>query len=457
MRSKYYLFIAFVSMFMLSAHTARAQYVKVTAADGSVSWAKIEGIIDGTNIEIYKGYWNPAIDNSIKGAINLGEVWSEEGGKGTHYQVTSIGDYAFVICLELTSVTIPNSVTRIGIQAFQHCNLTSVTIPNSVISIGDQAFSQCYGLTSVTIPKSVTSIGYMIFGDCTGLTSIVVASGNPVYDSRNNCNAIIETATNTLIAACKKTTIPNSVTSIGKYAFGYCRDITSVTIPQSVTSIGESAFTTCRELTSLTIPKSVTSIGYLAFSGCASLNSIVVASDNPVYDSRNACNAIIETKTNTLLAGCMNTKIPSSVTGIGDNAFYASEGLTSVTIPKSVTSIGRYAFSYCSKLTSITSYITDVFETGYNTFIGSDHLTLYVPKGLVSTYQSTADWSSISFIKEIADLYDVNSDGSIDISDVVALVNAILTSSTGDSYDVNADGSVDISDVVALVNMILGQ
>ena len=456
MRSKYFLFIAFVSMFMLSANTAWAQYVKVTAADGSVSWAKIEGIIDGTNIEIYKGYWSPAIDYSVKGDINLSEVWSEEGGKGTHYQVTSIGDYAFVICLGLTSVTIPNSVTRIGIQAFQNCNLTSVTIPNSVISIGDQAFTSS-SLTSVTIPKSVTSIGYMIFGDCTGLTSIVVASGNPVYDSRNNCNAIIESRTNTLIAACKKTTIPNSVTSIGKYAFGYCRDITSVTIPQSVTSIGESAFTTCRELTSLTIPKSVTSIGYLAFSGCASLNSIVVASDNPVYDSRNACNAIIETKTNTLLAGCMNTKIPKNITSIADYAFYASAGLTSVTIPKSVTSIGRYAFSYCNKLTSITSYITDVFETGYDAFIGSDHLTLYVPKGLVSTYQSTADWKRISKIEEISNSYDVNSDGSIDISDVVVLVNAILTSSTGDSYDVNRDGSVDISDVVALVNIILGQ
>ncbi len=127
--------------------------------------------------------------------------------------------------------------------------MTSVTIPNSVTSIGERAFYKCTGLTSVTIPNSVTSIGDRAFGSCSGLTSIKVESGNSVYDSRENCNAIIETATNTLISGCKNTIIPKSVTYIGDYAFSGCSGLTSITIPNSVTSIGERAFYSCNGLT----------------------------------------------------------------------------------------------------------------------------------------------------------------------------------------------------------------
>ena len=129
--------------------------------------------------------------------------------------VTSIGNGAFLFHSNVSSIDIPNSVTNIGGSAFYGCKgLTSVTIPNSVTSIGQMAFSGCTGLTSVTIPNNITSIGSGAFGGCSGLASIVVGSGNTQYDSRNNCNAIIETATNTLIAGCKTTLIPNSVTSI---------------------------------------------------------------------------------------------------------------------------------------------------------------------------------------------------------------------------------------------------
>jgi len=184
------------------------------------------------------------------------------------YSVTSIGFQAFFYCSGLTSVTIPNSVTYIGISAFSGCSgLTSVTIGNSVTSIGDGAFRDCSGLTSVAIPNSVTSIGYEAFFGCTnltsisipnsltsidwrvfsgcGLNSISVASGNTAYDSRNDCNAIIETASNTLIVGCQNSVIPNSVTSIGDWAFSYCSGLTSVTIPNSVTSIGGGAFANC--------------------------------------------------------------------------------------------------------------------------------------------------------------------------------------------------------------------
>ena len=269
--------------------------------------------------------------------------------------VTSIGNCAFAYCSGLTSITIGNSVTSIGNTAFASCsNLTSITIPNSVTSIGDGAFQYCRGLTSITIPNSVTSIGNWALNGCSALTSIIVEDGNPNYDSRNNCNALIETSSNTLLNGCMNTTIPNGVTNIGSYAFNNCSGLPSVTIPNSVTSIGDYAFWGCSGLTFVTIPNSVTNIGGSVFWNCFGLTSIVVEDGNPNYDSRNNCNALIETSSNTLLYGCMNTTIPNSVTSIGDYAFSGCYGLTSINIPNSVTTIGDGAFTACHSLTSIT-------------------------------------------------------------------------------------------------------
>ena len=189
--------------------------------------------------------------------------------------VTSIGDWTFNSCSGLTSITIGNSVTSIGQAAFGVCSgLTSIIIGNSVTSIGESAFSGCSSLISVTIPNSVTSIGNFAFGNCSGLTSISVAANNQIYDSRNDCNAIIKTSTNNLILGCKNTIIPDSVTSIDVYAFSGCSGLTSVNIPDSVIIIDRSAFNGCSGLTSITIPDSVTSIGYQAFGNCSELTSI---------------------------------------------------------------------------------------------------------------------------------------------------------------------------------------
>ena len=165
---------------------------------------------------------------------------------GNIYTVTSIMDKAFMLQSPITSVTIPTTVTTIGSDAFDGCTgLTSITIPSSVTTIGQGAFYGCTSLTSVDIPSSVTTIGLGAFGNCTSLTSITVSEENTVYDSRNDCNAIIETSSNTLISGCKNTKIPNTVTIIGSAAFNGCTGLTSITIPSSVTSIGSSAFDGC--------------------------------------------------------------------------------------------------------------------------------------------------------------------------------------------------------------------
>ena len=365
---------------------------------------------------------------------------------GIQYTVDSIGVYTFNQCRGLTSVVISGTVKSIGDCAFAGCiGLTSVTIGERVTYIDYNAFLNCDGLTSITIPNSVTFIGRNAFGSCDGLTSIVVASGNTRYDSRNDCNAIIETSTNTLIQGCASTiipnsvtsiaggafggqigltsvTIPNSVTAIGDYAFcdcigltsvtlsnsvtyiGYyafrdCIGLDSVTIPNSVTSIDYCAFSGCRGLTSVTIPNSVTSIGFQPFTGCSGLTSIVVASGNTRYDSRNDCNAIIETFTNTLIQGCSSTIIPNSVISIDYGAFMGSVGLTSVTIPNSVRYIRQNAFLGCSGLTSVLSLSAMPPTLGDDAFRGvSDTIPIYVPCGSGSAYRSTDGWNRFNNI-----------------------------------------------------------
>ena len=160
--------------------------------------------------------------------------------------VTKIKKSTFQYCSGLKSIEIPNSITEIGENAFCYCDtLANIEIPNSVISIGKEAFSSCDDITNLTIPKSVTNIGSSAFAGCTGLESIVVESGNRIYDSRDNCNAIIEKNTNTLISGCKNTVIPNSVTRIGEYAFAGCKELKYLIFPSSVRTISDGAFNAC--------------------------------------------------------------------------------------------------------------------------------------------------------------------------------------------------------------------
>ena len=172
---------------LLSLVATTALWAEDFSVDG-IYYNYLDGKINEVEVT-YQGKYSDLYSNEYSGSVTIPSTVTYNG---TTYSVTSIGVQAFLSCSSLTSITIPNSVTSIGTQAFRSCSgLTSITIPNSVTTIGTQAFRSCSGLTSITIPNSVTSIGEDAFISCSSLTSIVVEEGNTIYDSRENCNAII--------------------------------------------------------------------------------------------------------------------------------------------------------------------------------------------------------------------------------------------------------------------------
>ena len=360
------------------------------------------------------------------------------------------------------ATTFPASVPRIGQGAFRNCtSLTSVIIPTTISSIGSDAYYGCTNLASVTISKSVTSIEDNAFIRC-GITTLTVDKENTVYDSRDNCNAVIRTEFNELRIGCKTTVIPNTVTSIGHGAFRECLGLVTIDIPTSVQTLGQWVFQSCPDLTAVVIPSSVTFIVGPLFSYCNSLTSITVDENNPNYDSRNNCNAIIQKEDNILISACDATIIPNTVETIGLSAFNGCEQTETVAIPASVTNIESNAFAGMSNLKEVVVRSSVPCTLGAYVFSHNNWnpKTLFVPKGSAAAYTAADGWKEFPTITEYT-LGDANGDGNVTITDAVAIVNCILGNASAQfdlmAADVNGDGVISITDAVAVVNIILNQ
>ena len=465
--------------------------------------------INGNEVTVtQKGNGSWYDTSAYTGIINIPETVTYDG---VTYAVTAIDASAFFGCSGLISVTVPNSVTKIGSNAFNSCSgLKTVTIGNGVSSIGNDAFAYCSGLMdmivdshnpkydsrdgcnaiimtarnsllygcqntiipntvtkienyafngcstlkSVIIPSSVTSIGYGAFDGCSGVTSMIVDSDNSKYDSRDNCNAIIQTSTNTLVAGCQNTIIPNTVTKIRDYAFEGCTSLTSMTIPNSVTSIGHSAFYGCSGLADLTISNSLTRIQWGAFYGCSSLKSVTIPNSVTFIEdcAFMHCRAL------------SSVEMSNSVRTIGESAFRYCN-LLSVDIPQTVTKINDHAFGGCTNLKDVYSYITDLSKVsvGASVWPGFDsNRTLHVPYRTAAAYQADEHWypyfgQIVEMDSEFGLVGDVNGDGQVDIADINA-VNDIILGIDGytTAADVNSDGEITIADLNAIIDIITG-
>jgi hypothetical protein len=381
--------------------------------------------------------------------------------------------------------------------------LTNVIIPNTITKIEEDAFYYCTFLKSIRIPKSIAEISEGAFSYCMGLDKIEVEQGNKTYDSRENCNAIVETKNNRIIVGCKKTKIHPTIRTIGCAAFHGQRSMHSIEVPNSITKIEQSAFLDCG-LKKIKLPDSIVHVGKLAFASCKlqsvifgkslkiiedlafdsnsnlkaivipesvnkiglnvfrslygiGVQSITVHKDNQCYDSRDNCNAIIETNTNTIVIGCGRTSfpktikhigkssffgcccinevsLPDSIETIGDDAFCRCENLYKLNLPESITRIGSGAFSGCEKLTEIifpknVSYIgeyalngcknlksitslnprppylqTDVLFGTYDNDWKLSKIDLKVPFSFIDNYKNAPGWKLFKNIIAIEDL-----------------------------------------------------
>ena len=418
--------------------TINANYEFIKFTQGALSYE----CTSGTEVKV------TACDNSLTSVTIPATVTYDE----VTYTVTAIGNAAFAACTSLTTVFMqPTTPPTLGDNAFANCDeLANIYVPAASLddykgvwadyaskiqgydgTCGDNVYwsynstshkltifgtgamadnypwyNYRYEIMTVDIREGVTSIGQLAFNGCTALGSITVASGNTIYDSRNDCNALIETASNTLIQGCVNTVIPNTVTSIGSGAFYECFDLKEITIPASVTTIGGDAFAFCKDLTSIEIPASVTTIGDGAFDVCEGLTSITIS---------------------------------EGVTSIGDAAFAGCTSLTNITIPASVTSIGDYAFQECTGLTTVFMVSTTPPTLGYIVFNVCKALdAIYVPTDKVDDYKTAwADYKDK--IKGLDEITEIALADNASNSDLIAAVN-------GQTHNVTLQGRTLVKD-----------
>lgn len=352
----------------------RQAEIEIRLADGSrsVKFTVLQMAYINFVDEIIKEQCVTAFDTNGDGELSF-----EEAAAVTDLTCLSLEGLPFVSFDEFQYFT---GVREIPMRCFGNCpNLRSITLPEGLETIGDLAFFHCESLQEIRIPASVIDLSTSAYNYCSSVRSIVVDEDNPMYDSRNDCNAVIISSRNVLMKGCQTTIIPDEVKIIDHDAFKGMfngSEYVNIEIPEGITFLGMYSYADCPSIRSIKIPSTVTNIDYGAFAGCSGLSSIEVSSENKIYDSRNGCNAIIRTSDNSLISGCKNTvipqdvvhiegpafsatvieniEIPEGIVSIGQNAFSACRQLKSISIPESVVTIQGYAFHFCLNLKSVT-------------------------------------------------------------------------------------------------------
>ena len=401
----------------------------------------------------------------------------------------TISQGQFLSCPNLRNVYLSNSVRYIGKKAFSVCtSLQSITIPEEIIAIGEDAFKGCSQLSDVIwnvtqlsghdnyfpknvrsitlgenvevlpgnllaaseidslyIPSNIKNLNYA-FSSCRNLKRIVVSNENTIFDSRNDCNAIIATANDSLALGCKTSTIIATIKHIGNYAFNDCIGLEHVVIPDGVETLGDYSYANI-SVDSIVLPPSIKSIGFSAFANCENLKCVKLPNNLKIIGDKafNECKNLA------------SLQLPYSLTSISEAAFRNCVNLKKLYLPESLCVIGSNAFYGCTGLTDIYSASKSPCLLYFNGF-APYQATLYVPSGCVALYQNAENWMNFTNIVEVVS-GDVNLDGVINTADVTVLYSRLLNNDNSviGGFDVNGDGVLNSADITRIYNIILGK
>lgn len=452
-------------------------------------------------------------DNSYLGSITIPAAVNN--GVET-YDVTVIGENAFRACAQLTAINLPNSITKIDNSAFEDCiGLTNVTLPNSITVINGNAFMGCSNLVT-TIPTSVANIGIGAFRDCSSLktihipatagvvregafrgcssvTEITVDPANYYYDSRDYCSGIILKAENKLVAACKNTLIPTSVTEIATDAFADNTGLKALIIPDNVITVGPFAFSGCTNLETLVVPSSWTSLPEGLCSGCTNLRNINIPSGITAIEGYvfNKCKSLqgvtlpagvlsvgyysfassgitsielpdgLTTIDYGAFVGCeslTDVRLPRSLTTISDNAFTRCKKLMYINIPRNIAIIGKYAFYDCPDNIEVNVLATTPPALGAEAFPA--HITIAIPCGTYAVYAAVPEWAEydLSEMSGFELKLSVNNEAYGFLSDDGGIVcqgsNVVITAYANNGYEFEkwSDGNTDNPRTISVYN-----